>query len=341
MILNRNFVQLQLLAPLTIGSTNIDVASAVSPFLDLPDPSTVTSGISYLVLTDDLSAPTKFEIISYTGRTSILGGFRLTGVTRGVSDTNPETWAANDWCLMTPIAEAVQSLIFDELSSGHIRLPNPRRLGLGVIPTEQLDVGQNGRVRGNLSVDGQVSSATGNITNLSSDSADILSLGIAGSSEKIESLEELSGDLTVEGSSVAGASSLYTNQAYTGYRIGRLHFLNFDLDVNDVDNALSGDILIKGLPNSIGTVISSNVYALEGLDVFADWPLDTFGQDPASLLQVKLEKSGSDLNIVRYLTTNQGAADFGLREVIDNTRIVGDAFRIKAELVYLEEAAGV
>lgn len=78
-----NFVNTTIQSNVSSGDTTIDVDTAASPYNDIPNP----SSIGFLTLMDNVSAPTKWEVVSYTGRSAISGGFRATGVTRNVDSS--------------------------------------------------------------------------------------------------------------------------------------------------------------------------------------------------------------------------------------------------------------
>jgi len=94
-----NNVKITLNTGITSSDTSVQVVKAVSPF---NDPS--TSG--KLTLMDNLSNPTKIEIIAYTGRTDNSTYWTLTGVSRGQESTTAaafsnghsavQTWTAGD-----------------------------------------------------------------------------------------------------------------------------------------------------------------------------------------------------------------------------------------------------
>lgn len=85
-----NFVKTTLNTTITDVATSIIVDAASSPWSTPPDPAGNTQTIT---LTDDLNNPTKFEIVTYTGRTGA-GPYTLTGCTRGAEGTTAQAWTA-------------------------------------------------------------------------------------------------------------------------------------------------------------------------------------------------------------------------------------------------------
>jgi hypothetical protein len=103
-----NFVQTTLSSELTSGGTTADIVAATLPFQTPPDPST---GIGYLTLTDSLTTPTYFEIISYTGKTGS-GPYTLTGLTRALEGSSARTWPVGTYVIQYITADK----LVDELS---------------------------------------------------------------------------------------------------------------------------------------------------------------------------------------------------------------------------------
>lgn len=96
---NTNFVRTTLNTGIGTGDTSIVVDAATSPNRTPPDPSGNTQT---LVLTDDTLTPTKFEIITYTGRTGAGPTYTLTGVTRAAEDGTDypaQTWSAGAYLI--------------------------------------------------------------------------------------------------------------------------------------------------------------------------------------------------------------------------------------------------
>jgi len=80
-----NFVQTTLHTPIESIDDVIRFNTPVTPFNAPPNPDGRTA---YAVLIDSLSAPTKFEIVSYTR----MANNRLRNVTRGVGGTSAQSW---------------------------------------------------------------------------------------------------------------------------------------------------------------------------------------------------------------------------------------------------------
>src|SRR5690348_8171761 len=87
-----NFVRSILAVDAAVGDTSLVVALAAPPLRDPPAASADAPGI--LILQDQPTAPTKIEIVTYTG-VSIAGTqVTLTGVTRGLEGTTAQAWTA-------------------------------------------------------------------------------------------------------------------------------------------------------------------------------------------------------------------------------------------------------
>ncbi len=80
------------------GDTTISVFKTPAPFNDPPEP--IGGHPVKLTLVDNLATPTKFEIISYTGRSSNGSLWDLTGVTRALEGTTAQSWADEDFAYM-------------------------------------------------------------------------------------------------------------------------------------------------------------------------------------------------------------------------------------------------
>lgn len=85
------------------SATTLTVDAAVAPNNDLPAPSGGLPGVATLV--DSLSVPTKYEIITYTGRVANGSDWDLTGVVRAVGGTTAQTWDAGAIVMQAPVAE--------------------------------------------------------------------------------------------------------------------------------------------------------------------------------------------------------------------------------------------
>jgi hypothetical protein len=86
-----NFVRSVLAEDAAASDTSLVLTLAAPPLQDPPDATADAPGI--LVLQDSASAPTKIEIVTYTGRSISGTKATLTGVTRAQEGTSAETWA--------------------------------------------------------------------------------------------------------------------------------------------------------------------------------------------------------------------------------------------------------
>lgn len=93
----KNFVRVLLSSDVTDTATTIPVSAAPQPYED-PD----TQG-GILTLVDNIYAPTKIEVVSYTG----FSGGNITGVQRGQEGTVGQTWSSGD----TAIGSITQGVI--------------------------------------------------------------------------------------------------------------------------------------------------------------------------------------------------------------------------------------
>jgi len=98
-------IKVTLLNSISESSTTINVSNPTGIYNDPINPSgqAVT-----LKIVDRISNPSRREIITYTGRSSITGGYALTGVTRGVSST-AVPWAAGCFAVSV-VTESVNLL---------------------------------------------------------------------------------------------------------------------------------------------------------------------------------------------------------------------------------------
>lgn len=87
-----NFVRSILAVDAAVGDTSLVVALAAPPLRDPPIPSAGAPGI--LILQDQPTAPTKIEIVTYTGVSIVGTQVTLTGVTRGLEGTSAQAWTA-------------------------------------------------------------------------------------------------------------------------------------------------------------------------------------------------------------------------------------------------------
>lgn len=87
-----NFVRSILAVDAAIGDTSLVVALAAPPLRDPPAASAGAPGI--LILQDQPTAPTKIEIVTYTGVSIVGTQVTLSGVTRGLEGTTAQAWTA-------------------------------------------------------------------------------------------------------------------------------------------------------------------------------------------------------------------------------------------------------
>jgi hypothetical protein len=90
-----NFVQVTLNQAAAFGDTTLIVNKASGGWKDPPNPNGSTA---YLTLTDSIDTPTKFEIVSYTGRLGF-GPYSLTGVTRALEGTVALNWSSGAYVI--------------------------------------------------------------------------------------------------------------------------------------------------------------------------------------------------------------------------------------------------
>lgn len=83
-------VQTTLLTSISETATTISVANPTGVYNDPPAPA--SGQIATLKIVNRIENPSRREIIIYTGRTTISGGFTLTGVVRGQSGSNAQPW---------------------------------------------------------------------------------------------------------------------------------------------------------------------------------------------------------------------------------------------------------
>lgn len=87
-----NFVRSILAVDAAIGDTSLVVALAAPPLRNPPAASAGAPGI--LILQDQPTAPTKIEIVTYTGVSIVGTQVTLTGVTRALEGTTAQGWPA-------------------------------------------------------------------------------------------------------------------------------------------------------------------------------------------------------------------------------------------------------
>lgn len=106
-----NFVQVSLANSYDDTATSMVFNAASGPWKNPPNPS---GEVAYCTLVDDISAPTKFEIISYT-LINGFGPFTMSGITRGVEGTTAQSWTAGSYIVQyLTVAQTVDT---DELAS--------------------------------------------------------------------------------------------------------------------------------------------------------------------------------------------------------------------------------
>jgi len=111
-----NNVLTTLSANVLVGANSISVVAASAPDNSPPDPA---GAIETLTLVDSISAPTKREIITYTGRTGT-GPYTLTGVTKGTEGTTDQAWNAGDVVYMALTAAQVNAAGGDMLAANNL-----------------------------------------------------------------------------------------------------------------------------------------------------------------------------------------------------------------------------
>jgi len=100
---------------MSVDATSAIVSVAPAGWTDVPDPA---GDIAYLTLLDDIAAPTKFEIISYTSRSGV-GPYTLDGITRGEEGTTPLVWSIGNAVIQNITASAlVEALQYGTLTTG-------------------------------------------------------------------------------------------------------------------------------------------------------------------------------------------------------------------------------
>ena len=107
-------VKTTLLNSISESATTISVKNPVGVYNDPPSPG--VGEIATLKVVDRIDNPSRREIITYTGRSAITGGFALTGVTRGDGDTTALLWEAGCYVVGLVSADYLATLA----SSGDI-----------------------------------------------------------------------------------------------------------------------------------------------------------------------------------------------------------------------------
>jgi len=97
----KNFVRTLISSPVSVGDDTINVSEAIAPFLIPPKE-------GFLTIVDDVEAPNRFEIISYSGITDNGNGtYTLGSVVRGEEDTVGQNWPPNAVVLQSLTAALV------------------------------------------------------------------------------------------------------------------------------------------------------------------------------------------------------------------------------------------
>lgn len=127
-----NNVRVALSASIIDTDTSITVNAAVSPYSDPPAP--VTNQPGALSLTDSFGAPTKYEVVTYTGRVDNMDGtWTLTGVTRAAEGSTAQSWAAGTFGYQAPTKS-----LYDQIIAS-ARLLGRSTAGVGSV--EELTIG--------------------------------------------------------------------------------------------------------------------------------------------------------------------------------------------------------
>ncbi len=103
-----NNVQVTINGAVSAVDTSITVDKAVAPFNDPPNNTSLFP--AKVTIVDSITAPTKIEIISYTGRTDNGATWTLTGVTRGLEGTTAFPWSTSDVVFQSVTAEQSETL---------------------------------------------------------------------------------------------------------------------------------------------------------------------------------------------------------------------------------------
>lgn len=309
MVITDNFVLSSVAAAITATQTvGIQVNSAVAPYHNIPNPATSTNGISYLVLCDNLQAPTVFEIISYTGYTLAGPIFTLTGVTRALGNTTAVAWALNAPIYMPALNLIDESVLWAPDSSGNISYLGGM-VGIGKAPTVELDIEGNSNVSGNagvggtllvsgtatmadvnaaaLAASGEVSGATAVITGIANIGglATLAQLMLGTKSVPFSTFRLGTWTPTLLGSSTPGVG-VYGSQTGIYITIGKFVYLQFYIAVNSWSTQPSGDIILSGYP-AVGTLadFAGSMQQLAGVNLFNGFTANTVGTPITTVIQ--------------------------------------------------------
>tara|TARA_R110000868_G_scaffold404089_1_gene681942 strand:- start:103 stop:606 length:504 start_codon:yes stop_codon:yes gene_type:complete len=154
-----NNVKVGLKTGITSSQTTADVYKAVAPLNNPPESGKLT-------IIDNLSAPTKIEVITYTGRTDNSTYWTLTGIVRGLEDSTAyafdadaiviQTWTALSANKATPLTNPVFTYTNDVLTLVTYNLTDTKTF------TYNLDGSLN---TSTLTLNGNVTVKTCNYTN--------------------------------------------------------------------------------------------------------------------------------------------------------------------------------
>jgi hypothetical protein len=119
-------VKVTLIASIDETTTTLSVSNPAGIYLDPPSP---TGGqIATLKIVDRINNPTRREIITYTGRSAITGGFSLTGVTRGAV---PMLWEAGCF-LIGVITATTDTSVLAEIDALQVAVSELSPIGNGI-----------------------------------------------------------------------------------------------------------------------------------------------------------------------------------------------------------------
>lgn len=127
----KNFVRVTLYADITDSATEIRFDPAVAPFNTPPNPA---GRLAYAVLIDNLSAPTVFEIVTYTK----MEFNRLRGVTRAVGGTTAQAWTEGALIVQDIPAALVEPLGLEGSAGDALRVGPDGNLAVGAISWNEL-----------------------------------------------------------------------------------------------------------------------------------------------------------------------------------------------------------
>lgn len=156
-----NFVRSNLAVDAAAGDTSLVIALAAPPLRDPPAASESAPGI--MILQDQPTAPTKIEIVTYTGVSIVGTQVTLTGVTRGLEGT-----AAQAWTTGTPTFAGNTAAVMASKANVADSVPISRKVnGKALSADVTLAAGDVGAVPTSRTVNGKALS--GNVTLTASD----------------------------------------------------------------------------------------------------------------------------------------------------------------------------